>query len=66
MGPPVCVQQTENSAEDSKRAADHYRLVCIPHFLDRWHILTEDVRGKWTWMRGERARRAARDQDTTP
>jgi len=36
--------------------------VCIPNFLERWHILVEEIDSKWTWMYDERDRRIARDE----
>lgn len=63
MTPPICVEQTENNPEDSKRAADHYRTVCIPDLLERWKVFADVVTGKWTWMYAERARREDRRQN---
>lgn len=61
MTAPVCITQTENNPEDSKKAADYYREVCMPLFLDKWENLAEEIDIKWDWMYEERDRRAKRD-----
>ena len=59
---PVCITQNENDPEETKKAATHYRTVCIPDFLRRWHILVGEINAKWDWMYDERDRRIERDE----
>ena len=61
--PPVCVTQRENTPEETKQAATHYRTVCIPYFLERWEIFVGEVDAKWDWMFAERDRRITRNEE---
>lgn len=50
----------EITPADSKRAAEYYRDVCIPAWVDKWNTLLDEIDERYAWMYKERDRIEAR------
>jgi len=45
--------QREVTPEDSKKAAEYYRIVCIPAWVMKWDAVTDEVDAHFQWLDDE-------------